>query len=126
MPQGEGHCRKGLWGHCQHLPISRAAANPHQHLRCFRRPQLVPDLAPPGDIFATSQAPNPAAHCGVDSPAFVFMGKAPGSVAVGQTTEVVAVGYAVASPGAVLVARLADPLPWYLHHQPMYLPCLLG
>jgi hypothetical protein len=41
-------------------------------------------------------------------------------VAVGQVPDVVAVGYARASPGLAQVARLADRLPLYLHRQPMY------
>jgi len=54
------------------------------------------------------------------------MGEAPGSVAVMQAPDVVTVGYSRASPGLAQVARLADHLPWYLHHQAMILPSLPG
>jgi len=54
------------------------------------------------------------------------VGKAPGFVAVAHALDVVAVGYARASPGLAQVARLADRPPWYLHRQPMYLSSLPG
>jgi len=71
-------------------------------------------MAPPGDIFAGSHAPNAPAHSGDESPEFVVVGEAPGFVAMGQAPEVVAVGYARTSPGLAQVARLANHLPWYL------------
>jgi len=60
------------------------------------------------------------------------MGEAPGFGAMGQVPEVVAVGYARASPGLASspglaqVARMAHCLPWYQHCQPMYLPSVPG
>jgi len=61
-------------------------------------------MAPPGEVFAVSQAPNAPAHCGDEFPEFVVVGKAPGCVAVQQALEVKVVGYARASPGLAQVA----------------------
>jgi hypothetical protein len=65
-PQGEGHQGEGHCGDSRHLPIQSAAADPHRHrhphLRCFRLPQLLAELAPPGEVFALSQTPNAPAH----------------------------------------------------------------
>jgi len=41
------------------------------------------------------------------------VGEAPGFVAVGQATEVVAVGYGRTSPSLAQVAQLADHPQWY-------------
>jgi len=54
------------------------------------------------------------------------MSEAPGYVAVWQVLEIVAMGYARASPSLARVAPLANCLPWYLYHQPMYSPTLKG
>jgi hypothetical protein len=56
----------------------------------------------------------------------MVVGEATGFVTVGQALEVVAMGYAHASPCLAQVARLANRLPWYLHHQPINLPSLPG
>ena len=72
VPQGERHWEEGHWGEeyqgegyrgaCCHLPIQSAATDPHPHPRCFRLPQLLSELAPPGEVFPASQAPNAPAH----------------------------------------------------------------
>ena len=62
MPKGEGHWGEGLRGDCWHLPIQSAAANPHPHPRYFWLQQLPAELAPLGEVFAASQAPNAPAH----------------------------------------------------------------
>jgi hypothetical protein len=59
-----------------------------------------------------SEAPNDLAHSVDESAEFVVIGKAPGSVAVVQALEVVAVEYTCISLGFGQVARLADHLPW--------------
>jgi hypothetical protein len=72
MPQGEGyrgeghqeegHQGEGHRGDRRHLPIQSAATDPHLHPMCFRLPQHLAELAPPGEVFAPSQAPNAPAH----------------------------------------------------------------
>jgi hypothetical protein len=68
---GEGHQRVGHEGDCHHLPIRSAAADPHQHPRGFWLPQLLAKLAPPGEAFVASRAPNAPAHHGDESPEFM-------------------------------------------------------
>jgi hypothetical protein len=69
-------------------------------------------LAPLGEVFAASHAPISPAPYGDESPEFVVVGEVPGCVAVGQVLEVLAMGYAPASPVLAQVARLAHHLPW--------------
>jgi hypothetical protein len=54
------------------------------------------------------------------------VGEAAGFVGVGQALEVLAVGYAHASPVLAQVPRLPDSLPYHQHRQVMYIPSLLG
>jgi hypothetical protein len=98
--------------------IGRAAADSHAHPSYFRVPQLLAHLAPPGQVFAASQAPIGPAHWEDQCEAYVAVGESPGLVAMGQATEVVALGNARTSPGLALVAHLATRPPWYLHRQP--------
>jgi len=58
-------------------------------------------LAPPGEVFVTSQAPKTPAHWGDESLEFMVMWEALGFVALGHAPEVTAMGYAHASPGHV-------------------------
>ena len=55
--RGEGHR-----GDCRHLPNCAVSAVLHRHPRYLRPPQLLPELALLGDIFAASQVPTTAAH----------------------------------------------------------------
>jgi len=90
---GEEHPGEGYRGDCRHLPLRRVAASPHRHLSCFRLPQLLAELAPLGEVFEASDAPNTPGHVGYESPGFVVVVEALEFVAVGQAPEVVAVGY---------------------------------
>jgi hypothetical protein len=81
------------------LPIQSAAADPHPHPRCFRLPQLLAVLAPLGEVFASLEAQNAPAQGEDESPELVVVGDAPGFMAMGQTSEVLALGYVRESPG---------------------------
>jgi len=76
--QGEGHRGEDDRGDCLHLPICRAAPDPHPHPRCFRLPQLPAELSLLGEVFAPSQAPQTPAQRWDESPEYVVMGEAPG------------------------------------------------
>ena len=102
-PSGEGHWGEGCWGArgqeeghqgaCRHLPIRRAAADPHTHLRWFLLPQLVTELSPPGEVDAASQAPHSPAHGGDESVQCVVLGEVPRCVSEGHVPQVVGVGH---------------------------------
>ena len=111
MLQGEGHRGDEYRGDCRHLPIRRAAPDPHPHPKCCWLTQHHSDLPPLGDVFAASQAPNAAARQGHESVDCVVMGESLAFVPFGQAPEVVAVGYAQVSSVLVQVARLAHRRP---------------
>jgi hypothetical protein len=56
-------------------------------------------LAPLGEVFAVSQSPIIVTNCEDESLEFMWVGEALGFLAVGQTPEVKAVGYAHSSQG---------------------------
>jgi hypothetical protein len=54
------------------------------------------------------------------------VGEAAGFVGIGPALQVVAMGYAHASPFLAQVARLPDSLPYHQHRQVMYIPSFPG
>jgi len=98
-----GHRGVKYQGNCSHLPMHPVAADPHSHATYSQLPQILADLAPPGEVFVALHDPYAATHCEDESPECVAVGEALNVVAIGQVLEVVALGYTNSSAGIIQV-----------------------